>query len=174
MKARDSPVTNASISISEIKNCFKKEGQKRWQKRWDYGRDGRYTYSLFPKVKTGGYKSFCEKNVETKIIRLQLGTTLLREHMHKIMPVFYEDPNCDCGQDRATIEHYMLYCPLHKTNRDKLSRAIECVLLKHTKKQCWDLSLQVLIGKPDELTCDIIPQVRQAVSAFIRETAIDI
>ena len=40
IKARDSPITNASISISEIKNCFKKEGQKRWQKRWDYGRDG--------------------------------------------------------------------------------------------------------------------------------------
>ena len=143
-------------------------------KRWDYGRDGRYTYSLFPKVKTGGYKSFCEKSTETKIIRLQLGTTLLREHMHKIMPEFYENPNCDCGQDRAIIEHYLLYCPLHKKHRDALSRDIEWVLLKHTKKQCWDMSLQVLIGKPDELTIDIIPQVRQAVSNFIRETAVNI
>ena len=96
-------------------------GQKRWQKRWDYGRDGRYPYSLLPKVKTGGYKSFCEKGVETKIIRLQLGTTLLPEHMHKIMPEFYETSYCDSGQDRATIEHYLLHCTLHKKYRDKLS-----------------------------------------------------
>ena len=28
MKARDSPITDASVSVSEIKNNFKKEGQK--------------------------------------------------------------------------------------------------------------------------------------------------
>ena len=78
------------------------------QKRWDYGRDGRYPYSLLPKVKTGGYKSFCEKVVETKIIRLQLGTTLLPEHMHKIMPELHETPYCDSSLKLGIVTTYHL------------------------------------------------------------------
>ena len=163
-----------SISSSEIKNLFRKESQKRWQKRWDCGKDARYTHSLVPKVKDGGYKNFCEKSTETKLNRLQLGTTLLKDHMHEIMPVYYESPNCDCGYDRATIEHYFLNCPLHATQRNKLINDIEYVLLKNTKRQFWDFSLHALIGKPDDLTYEIIPQIRRAVASFIRETAISI
>ena len=173
-EARDTKIVEANISCSEIKNAFKKESQKRWQKRWDCGKDARFTHSLFPKVKTGGYKSFCEKSTETKLNRLQLGTTLLKDHMHKIMPTYYDSPNCDCEQDRATIEHFFLKCPLHNTQRDRLSNDIEHVLLKNTKRQCWDFSLQTLIGKPDDLTYDLIPQVRLAVASFIRGTATNI
>ena len=94
--------------------------------------------------------------------------------MHEIMPVYYESPNCDCGYDRATIEHYFLNCPLHATQRNKLINDIEYVLLKNTKRQFWDFSLHALIGKPDDLTYEIIPQIRRAVASFIRETAISI
>ena len=66
----------------------------------------RFTYSLIHHITQGNDKSLYDRQNKTKLVRLQLGTTLLKEHMNKIMPAFYDSPKCDCGTERATIERY--------------------------------------------------------------------
>ena len=162
------------IPISEIKNLFRKTLTAKWQKRWNTGTDARHTYHLLPEVKVGGFKSLCERETETKLIRLQLGTTLLKEHMHKIMPTIYDTPNCDCGNERATIEHYLIRCPTHKLHRRTLLDKIEYYFLKFSTCPNFTVSLQILLGKNSNFNWEITTQLRRAVTDYIRATETDI
>ena len=57
-EARDNTIPESPLSTSEIKNSFRKYILKRWQKRWDQGKDSRYTHTLIPQVKLGDTKVY--------------------------------------------------------------------------------------------------------------------
>ena len=162
------------IPLTEIKNLFRKTLTTKWQKRWNTGTDARHTYNLLPEVKVGGFKSLCERETETKLIRLQLGTTLLKEHMNKIMPTIYDTPNCDCGMERATIEHYLIRCPSHKLHRNTLLHKLEYFFLKFSTRTNFVMSLQILLGKTSDFNWEVTTQLRSAVADYIRATETDI
>ena len=174
LEAKTSPDLDYYIPVSEVKNLFRKATTKRWQKRWNTGTDSRHTQALFPIVRVGGYRSICDRPTETKLLRLQLGTTLLKEHMHRIMPNYYDSPNCDCGTDRATIEHYLLECPTHTRHRQILENELEIIFMKYTKLPKMDFSLQTILGKLSNLSWEDTTRLRRTVLNFIRSTNTDI
>ena len=163
------------ISLSEAKASIKKLNCKRWQRRWDLADSGRHTHELFPTVSEGGYKSPGNRASETKLNRLRTGSSLLKDHMHKILPNFYPSPNCDCGLSRCTIEHLLFNCALHNDLRINLFENIEILFHKYnvpTHKRL--INTQVLLGRPDFLPKPIITQLQTQVALFLQATGVSI
>jgi ribonuclease HI len=159
------------ISTSEAKATIKKLNCKRWQKRWDMASTGRYTYGLFPIASEGGYKCPGIRASETKLNRLRTGTTLLKDHMYKILPNFYPSPNCQCGLSRETIEHLLFHCTLYTDIRTDLIADIEILFIKNNvPAHKRFINTQVLLGRPDYLPRHLITQLQARVAYFIQAT----
>jgi ribonuclease HI len=163
------------IPVSEAKKCIKNSCETRWQKRWSRGKDSRYTHTLLPKVKIGGFKSLCERKTDVKYLRLKLGNTLLFDFMNRIMPDAYPTPNCLCGTGRQTINHYLIDCPLHNVERAALSNFVEELFIKYNvPPSLCKIDIKNLIGQPIEFSTGLITQLREVVLGFIRATDVNI
>ena len=163
------------LSQSEAKALIKKVNLLHWQRRWDYGDKARFTYNLFPKVKLGGYKSLGSRSVDTKLIRLRTGFSLLNEHMNKIFPLFYPTPDCECDTGRASVQHFIAECPLYKIAREDLLDNIELVFIKNNvPTNNRFINMQVLLGQPAHLTQRTIVQLQALVANFVQATGANI
>ena len=57
---------NESLSQSEAKAIIQKVNLLHWQRRWDNGKTGRFTYNLFPKIRTEQVSVY-SVNASTKV-----------------------------------------------------------------------------------------------------------
>ena len=71
------------------------------------------------------------RGIVTKLFRLKTGHSQLNEHMHRMRIPGYDTPMCVCGQDTATVTHYLLHCPLHTHIRDTTISSIETLFVKN-------------------------------------------
>ena len=163
------------MALSEAKSITKRLSLNRWQKRWNTATTGRFTNDLFPKTRENSYKTVGIRASEIKLNRLRSGTSLLKDHMHKIMPNVYSSPLCECGMGIQTISHILLDCTLHAIPREHLFDSIETVF-----KQCnvsvhnRYYNLQVLLGKPEYLQVDVCNRIHHLVAKFLTATGIKI
>ena len=116
-----------------------------------------------------------KKYSEIELNRLRSGTSLLKDHMHKIMPNVYTSPLCECGMGIQTISHILLDCTLHAIPRDHLFDSIEtlfneCNVSVHNRYY----NLQVLLGKPEYLQVDVSNRIHHLVAKFLTATGIKI
>ena len=172
MANRDNfPEGSRPLSMSTLKNAIRKTGERKWQRRWSLSEKGRWTYSLLPTVKIGKFKSVMRRKPEVKYNRLKLGHTRLKDNMNKIMRTEFPTPNCDCGRDRETIEHYLLECPKYENQRLVMFNNIDAAYhITETSYEKRNLNTKILLGDNVHLAPEMRYQISKEVATFLATT----
>ncbi len=80
-----------------------------------------HLYDLQPMVSMKAYRSLYRRKAESKVNRLKMGHSLLKQHLHRIAII--DNPTGDCGTDRETPEHTIFQN--NAVHRDILMDTIE-------------------------------------------------
>ena len=84
------------------------------------------------------------------------------EHMHHMRIPGYDTPMCVCGQDTATVTHYLLHCPLYTHIRDTTISSIETLFVKNNIPPAYRvINIGTLLGDSNKL----IRSVRSAMES---------
>ena len=59
---------------------------------------------------------------------------------------FSETPNCECGKDRESADHFLIHCEEHREARQIMFDAIMNVWMEKKSKGSLNVSKQMLIG----------------------------
>ncbi len=97
------PQNQALISLSESKAAFKKHTLHMWQRSWFNNNTGHHLNDLQPDVSRRAYKSMYDRKADSKVDRLKMGHSLLKQHLYTIY--FLNNSTCNCGTDHETTEH---------------------------------------------------------------------
>ncbi len=127
------PLNEVPISLSEAKAAIKKRTLHLWQKSWTNSNMGHHFYDLQPRVSRIAYRNLYERKAESKVNRLKMGHSLLKQHLHRITMI--DNPTCDCGTYRETPEHTIFHCQNNAVLRDILIDTIEHVALSFVASQ---------------------------------------
>ena len=97
-----------------------------WETEWKTGKENAKrlrAMSQYPGTATGPkrYGELQRKHV-VWIARLRTGHCHLNEYLHRFTII--ETPECECGAEKETVDHYLLNCKLYDEERDKLRRKV--------------------------------------------------
>ena len=133
-----------SIERSSIFNLYKNMINTKWQKQWDIGDTGRFTYGISPKVLHQPW--FSRTNLPRSVIRtvsrIMLNHYALNAHISRFEIV--ERPLCDCGINYQTIDHILWECNIRESGRQQFTQLLEAngSFLKDTRYLVCQESLQ--------------------------------
>ena len=118
------------VTSSAITYWIKDKIKKEWNRMWNRSETGDWTHSLglsvgqrhnFPKIRDLG----------VTYVRALINNTALADSMLRYRLV--EDPNCDCGKARETLEHVLLECEVEKDAREEFIEKVGKVWME---KKC--------------------------------------
>ena len=140
--AASSAATQSTIKMKSAQNrSILTMAKARWKAEWTNGLENSKrlrSMSKHPNVATGPklYDALKQRKHVVWISRLRTGHCHLNQYLHRFNIV--ENPECECGAERETVEHYLLNCELYDEERDKLRRKVGGQGMK----------LHVLLGDP--------------------------
>jgi len=73
-----------------------------------------------------------DRIIETALARLRLGHAGVNAHLARFH--LLDSPHCSCGADTETIEHMLIYCPLHRLARNRLALSLTAINVDLTVK----------------------------------------
>ena len=161
-------ISHSQVSMPEVKAMIRTQTIAAWQAAWRTQHQGRFTYDLFPHVKTTslGYK--VSRKTDIKLNRIRSGHTLLAEHAFRMGLSSTNSQLCECGLDTGTIGHFLFHCPLHTQSRERLVAEIERgYITTSTPPHLRTLNTSTLIGSNEELPKDMRLCIHRAVAGFL-------
>src|SRR5437762_465599 len=98
----------------------------KWEIEWKTGKTNARrlrSMSQYPGTTTGLklYGKLKRKQV-VMISRLRTGHCHLNQYLHRFNII--ETPECECGTEKETIEHYLLNCELNDEERHEMRRRV--------------------------------------------------
>ena len=150
-----------SVTFNLINQIVKKE----WLRQWKISPSGHHTQELIQDVDSCIFLPK-KRSIAISYIRSLLNDTILRDTMFK--QGLEASPICICGNERETVDHFMLRCPIYATQRNDLFLSYKVITqqrmipsLHHLIGHRWikDLSVQ------DEL------KLKEAVFNYFKSTA---
>ncbi len=112
------------------------------------------------------------RTAEIRYFRLKLGHTRLKDHMNRIMPTEFPTPICDCGEDRETVEHFLLNCSLHLNQREIMIGKIERGFIETNTPHIYrKVNIHTLLGNNSSLSPDMRTKITSAVELYLTSTA---
>ena len=127
---------------------------------------------LLPPNSVKAFKSSMPRVAESRYHRLILGHTRLKDHLNKIMPLVVQSPNCTCGNDRETTEHFLLHCRNSFFERISMIDKIQRGFIKtNTPPYHRKINITSLIGYNTELKTEMRCIIKEAVAEFLQVTA---
>ena len=161
-----------SISNSALKQRLHQLILGSWQNKWETEPEARKCHELIPHVaKPLTYHLPEIRSADKSINRLLTGHTKLQEHLYKLGLSNNNSPNCECGEDLETVEHYLTSCRLHNQQWE--------VMLKYINDDQDDgeqlisiksLSTQILLGEDTLLSRRSKQVIRKALHDFLVST----
>ena len=139
----DQQLGEHKLSLSGAIQLSKKLAVKAWQRYWERCEGAVHTKQLVPYVTT---KVLLPADRKTGVMycRLLLGDTMLNEDCFRCG--FTTSPICECGSDRESIEHFLLFCPKYSEQRNKLYNTISDLWLSSYLYGALDVSVGLLLG----------------------------
>jgi ribonuclease HI len=111
------------LSFTQKSTQYKLKIDRMWQRDWEMGSTGRFTYNICPSIKTERRAiSVKSRRDEVVLNRLKLGVCGLPAHMHVITG---ESPECVICKVNENIEHYLLSCKKYEYERTKMLSRFE-------------------------------------------------
>ncbi len=82
-----------------------------------------------------------------------------------------DSPNCQCGQDRGTISHFLFHCPLDHDAREDMVRSIELGYIRtYTPAYLRIIDGKTLLGANTHLCSSMRDIIATAVRGFLAST----
>ena len=128
----------STLSLTEAKNSLKSKAVNRWKNRIERTLNN---HQHLPQPSTKSFKSSMSRIAETRFHRLVLNHTLLRIHRSKMFPEQYPSPDCECGTDVQSIDHYLLNCPLIENQITSLVNSIDAGFVKTSPRPISNSSI---------------------------------
>ena len=152
-------VKNIQMGREEVIDDISKSGAislcskltvKSWQRSLDRFETGTFTRALIPNVTT---KVLFPKNRNVGIMysRMLLGDTMLKDDAFRCGLV--DSPICECNQDRESIDHFLLACPVYNVQRSEMLNKIQDAWLSDMTSSTLTLSTDLLLSPI--VDCDI-------------------
>lgn len=107
--ARDLATSNYPIFVNDLKCMDKSQQIQIWQERWDSSENGRYLYSILPRINLVPWfhNTYLSRHVIVTINRLLCNHNNCAEHLFKLNLV--ESNLCSCGMPQTT-NHLIFEC----------------------------------------------------------------
>ena len=160
-----------TISKSLVKTTIRRHIQDLWQNKWDIENEARIAHDITPDIGAKPRPSPKTRKADIAFNHLLNGHTLLQDHQYRIGQSNNNSPNCECGQDRETIDHYLLKCPLHTEARNIMLSNISAALAEQDppiKVNYADTAF--LLGTNNFLAGDTRRSILKAVTGFLIST----
>ena len=142
-KMRPEKIQLAEINMETALKLVKELSLKAWQTSWLRSDSGSFTKGFIPLV--GRRMRFPKhRTVAISYIRCLLNNAAVAENFHRMK--FEESPNCDCGNDRESVEHVLLKCEKFDFARRIWTLKMEQLWLASKKKGNLDVNLQLLLN----------------------------
>ena len=132
-----------SVSINTVKKIITGMQQRDWQLSWDRSTTGERTRELIPSVKDRLHWRGI-RTADMAYARMLLGRTNLNENMFKMK--FVESPDCECGEAREDINHFLLECPVYKTQREVMTKRIAEVWMENRRAGNLSVTAELLLA----------------------------
>jgi ribonuclease HI len=132
----DQAAKAAAISRTAPLNTKMKSAQNRsiksmvktkWETEWKTGRENARqlrNMSQHPGTTTGPklYGTLQQRKHTVWVARLRTGHCHLNQYLHRFNII--ETPECECGAEKETVDHFLLNCELYDEERDELRRGV--------------------------------------------------
>ena len=105
---------------------IKSMAKTKWENNWKMGKENAKrlrAMSKHPGTTTGPklYGELQRKHVAW-IMCLRTGHCHLNEYLHRFNII--ETPECECGAEKETVDHYLLNCELYDEEREELRKKV--------------------------------------------------
>ena len=162
-------IDNQEVDIQLIKQVVRKVTTKKWEKYWYNTSSHTTRYQLNKRVYRKSFKSIGGKKYTANWIKLVSGHNRLADNMFRMK--LNESPDCECKEDRETVEHVIMNCKRFDKERDSMMNRIETIYVKNdVRKDRRGLSLNKILYP--EIGGTAASQIRKAVLDFICEVKI--
>ncbi len=157
------------VTLQDAKCAIRNATIHAWKRQWDLQPEGRHTHSILPIPSTKPLKPDPSRRIDVMLSRLRSGHTLLAEHSHRMKVT--DSPNCQCGQDRGTITHFLFHCPLDHDARENMVRSIELGYIRtNTPAYLRIIDGKTLLGANTHLYSSMRDIIDTAVRGFLAST----
>ena len=157
------------VGYDTTSKLIREQTTQQWQTSWERGTSGQRTRDLIPSVRSK-MKWPKYRSADISYARMILNSTNLNHDMHKMR--LAESPNCECNQDRETVEHHVLQCRNHEKERKEMMEEIQRIWMQNKKSGCLNVSVEMLLGPKfsDKLTKEEDDAVKNALFVFLMST----
>ena len=95
------------LSYSTLSKWIEDVLKQEWQERWLRCETGIFTKEIISEV-PARIKIPTSRNMGISMVRCLLDNAAVANNLYKMK--LTDDPNCECGKSRQTVEHILLYC----------------------------------------------------------------
>ena len=156
------------LDQSTLQKIIREDQTKAWQLSWTRATAGAATRELMPSVRSKVTWSG-SRSSDISYARSLLNSTNLNEHRYYMK--FAESPNCECGKDRETVSHFLLYCENFEKERKVMYDLIMEVWMNKKAIGSLNITKEILIGPKfsDKLNAEEDARVKMALFQFLQE-----
>ena len=137
------PTTNDELSYLTISKWIDDMCKSEWQEKWLRCESGQFTREIITKT-PANIRIPNKRDTGISLIRCLLNNTSVANNMFRMK--LTDDPDCDCGKGRQTVEHVILQCDIHKTERLHLKMKVSSIWESSRKSGNIDFDLNLLLN----------------------------
>ena len=128
------------MSYSTLSKWIEDVLKEEWQERWLRCETGIFTKEIIPKV-PASIKIPTNRSIGISMVRCLMDNAAVANNLYRMK--LTDDPNCECGKGRQTVEHILLHCEKHMCERLRMRTKIGAIWMdsKQTGNLNFDLKL---------------------------------
>ena len=131
------------LSYSTLSKWIEDVLKHEWQERWLRCETGTFTKEIIPEV-PARIKIPTNRNLGISMVRCLLDNAAVANNLHKMK--LTDDPDCDCGKGRQTVEHILLHCEKYMVERLRLRTKIGDIWLDSNKSGNLNFDMKLLLN----------------------------
>ena len=138
------------LSYSTLSKWIEDVLKQEWQERWLRCETGIFTKEIIPIV-PASIRIPKNRSMGISMIRCLLDNAAVANNLHKMK--LNDDPNCECGKSRQTVEHILLHCEKFMSERLRLRTKIGAIWLDSKRPGNVNFDLQLLLNPYSSKLC---------------------
>ena len=131
------------LSYSTISKWIDFIEKEEWQDKWSRSDTGVFTKEIIPLVKNK-IKIPSNRNIGISLIRCLLNNAAVADNMFRMK--LAEDPDCECGKSRQTVEHVLLHCDNFKSERLLVKKKVSNIWERTKRSGNLQMDLNTLLN----------------------------